>query len=104
MFAWPGRGIYTGRPRGVFSAGSEEPNAIVQVRWPSGVSEPSLRATVVEIADGMDAWSLAGRGRLEGEDRGRFDRKYVHVDVARRLARASRAGRAAAARRRRRSP
>ena len=39
-----GHGIYTGRPRGVFSAGSEEPNAIVQVRWPNGVSEPSLRA------------------------------------------------------------
>ena len=61
-----GRGIYTGRPRGVFTAGSEEPNAIVQVRWPSGTAEPSLRATVVEIADGLEAWSLAGRGRLEG--------------------------------------
>ena len=90
-----GRGIYTGRSRGVFSAGSEEPNAIVQVRWPSGVSEPSLRATVVEIADGMDAWSLAGRGRLEGEDRGRFDRKYVHVDVL--VIGAGLAGRAATA-------
>src|SRR6187431_1220862 len=76
-----GRGIYTGRPRGVFTAGPEEPNAIVQVRWPNGTSEPSLRATVVEIADGMEAWSLAGRGRLDGEDHGRFDRKYVHVET-----------------------
>ena len=76
-----GHGIYSGRPRGVFSAGSEEPNAIVQVRWPNGTSEPSLRATVVEIADGLDAWSLAGRGRLEGEDRGRFDKRYVHVET-----------------------
>ena len=76
-----GHGIYTGRRRGVFSAGSEEPNAIVQVRWPSGTSEPSLRATVVEIADGLEAWSLAGRGRLEGADRGRFDTKYIHVDT-----------------------
>ena len=91
-----GRGIYTGRPRGVFSAGSEEPNAIVQVRWPSGTSEPSLRATVVEIADGMEAWSLAGRGRLEGEDRGRFDRKYVHVETL--VVGGGTAGRAAAAR------
>ena len=33
-----GRGIYTGRPRGVFTAGSEEPNALVQVRWPSGTA------------------------------------------------------------------
>ena len=76
-----GRGIYTGRPRGVFAAGPEEPNALVQVRWPSGTTEPSLRATVVEIADGMEAWSLAGRGRLEERGRGRFDKKYVHVDV-----------------------
>ena len=90
-----GRGIYTGRPRGVFTAGSEEPNAIVQVRWPSGTSEPSLRATVVEIADGMEAWSLAGRGRLEGEDRGRFDRKYVHVETL--VVGGGAAGRAAAA-------
>ena len=90
-----GHGIYSGRPRGVFSAGSEEPNAIVQVRWPNGMSEPSLRATVVEIADGMDAWSLAGRGRLDGEDRGRFDRKYVHVETL--VVGGGAAGRAAAA-------
>ena len=76
-----GRGVYTGRPRGVFTAGPEEPNAIVQVRWPNGTSEPSVRATVVEIAEGMEARSLAGRGRLEGEDRGRFDKKYVHVET-----------------------
>jgi sarcosine oxidase, subunit alpha len=76
-----GHGIYTGRPRGVFTAGPEEPNALVQVRWPNGTAEPSLRATVVEIADGMEAWSLAGRGRLDGEDRGRFDKRYVHVET-----------------------
>ena len=76
-----GRGIYTGRPRGVLTAGADEPNAIVQVRWPNGTSEPSLRATVVEIADGMEAWSLRGRGRLDGEDRGRFDKKWVHVET-----------------------
>ena len=79
----------------MFSAGSEEPNAIVQVRWPNGMSEPSLRATVVEIADGMEAWSLAGRGRLEGEDRGRFDRKYIHVETL--VVGGGTAGRAAAA-------
>jgi sarcosine oxidase, subunit alpha len=90
-----GRGIYTGRPRGVFTAGPEEPNALVQVRWPSGTSEPSLRATVVEIADGMEAWSLAGRGRLAEHALGRFDRKYMHVDVL--VIGAGTAGRAAAA-------
>ena len=41
------RGIGTGRPRGVFSAGVEEPNAFVQVD--SGGSEPMLRATQVEL-------------------------------------------------------
>jgi sarcosine oxidase subunit alpha len=91
-----GRGIYTGRPRGVFTAGSEEPNALVEVRWPNGTSEPSLRATVVEIADGLEAWSLVGRGRLAGEDRGRFDRKYVHVETL--VIGGGDAGRAAAAR------
>ena len=88
-------GIYTGRPRGVFTAGPDEPNAIVQVRWPNGTSEPSLRATVVEIADGMEAWSLAGRGRLADVDHGRFDKKYVHVETL--VVGGGSAGRAAAA-------
>jgi sarcosine oxidase, subunit alpha len=91
-----GRGIYTGRPRGVFTAGPEEPNAIVQVRWPGGTSEPSVRATVVEIADGMEVRSLRGRGRLEGDDRGRFDRKYLHVETL--VIGGGPAGRSAAAR------
>ena len=47
---WPtgirvvGRSIYHDRPRGVVSAGPEEPNALVQVTWPSGVSEPMVNA------------------------------------------------------------
>ena len=40
-----GRGIYTGRPRGIMSAGPEESNAFVHVQWPWGWSEPMLRAT-----------------------------------------------------------
>jgi sarcosine oxidase subunit alpha len=77
-----GRGIYTGRPRGVFTAGSEEPNAVVQVEWPDGASEPMLRATVVEVEEGMRVRSLAGRGRLETtDDPGRFDKRYRHVEV-----------------------
>ena len=77
-----GRGIYTGRPRGIFTAGPEEPNALVQVDWPNGASEPMLRATVVEIVDGLVAHALAGRGRLvEGTDNGRFDKRYRHVEV-----------------------
>jgi len=37
-----------GRPRGVFSAGVEEPNALVQIG-----PEPMLRATQVELVDGF---------------------------------------------------
>jgi len=49
-----------GRPRGIFSAGIEEPNALVQVG-----NETMLRATQVELVDGLEAIGLNGRGRLE---------------------------------------
>ncbi|TMD86692.1 MAG: FAD-dependent oxidoreductase, partial [Chloroflexi bacterium] len=48
-----------GRPRGIFSAGVEEPNALVQVG-----SETMLRATQVELVEGIEAFGLNGRGRL----------------------------------------
>ena len=81
-----GRGIHTGRPRGVLTAGPEEPNALVQVDRPDGISEPLLRATTVEAADGLIVRSLAGRGRITapgggGHDAARFDRRYGHVEV-----------------------
>jgi sarcosine oxidase subunit alpha len=78
-----GYGIETGRPRGIFSAGSEEPNALVEVRT-GGHTEILLRATQVELVDGLAARSLGGRGRLppvESNDPGRFDHRYVHCDV-----------------------
>ena len=72
-----GRGIQTGRPRGIFSAGPEEPNALVQVG-----NEPMLRATQVELAEGLVAESLAGKGRLiDAPDTGRFDKRYIHCEV-----------------------
>ncbi|MBA2700817.1 MAG: (2Fe-2S)-binding protein [Chloroflexi bacterium] len=94
-----GRSIYHDRPRGIVAAGPEEPNALVQVAWPSGASEPMLRATTVALEDGLRAWSLAGHGRLEtvdgGIDAGRFDSRHAHVEVL--VIGAGRAGRAAAA-------
>ena len=90
-----GRGAETQRPRGIFSAGVEEPNALLQVTWPSGASEPLLRATVVEIVQGLAATSLAGRGRLVSADDGRFDKRYVHVEEL--IVGGGRSGRAAAA-------
>ena len=66
-----------GRPRGIFSAGIEEPNALVQIG-----QEPMLRATQVELVDGLDAIGLNGKGRLSAEpDTGRFDKVYAHCEV-----------------------
>ena len=70
-----------GRLRGIFSAGVEEPNALVQVGGGTG-SEPMLRATQVELYDGLVAESLNGRGRLSPEpDVGRYDKVFAHCDV-----------------------
>ena len=52
-----GRSFKYHRPRGLFGAGSEEPNAIVQVE--SGARTlPNLRATQVELYDGLTADSV----------------------------------------------
>src|SRR5437763_9561582 len=61
------------RPRGVFTAGVEEPNALVQVG-----RETMLRATQVELVDGLAASGLNGRGRLSAEaEAARFDKLYA---------------------------
>ncbi|MCP4183504.1 MAG: sarcosine oxidase subunit alpha family protein [Hyphomicrobiales bacterium] len=59
-----GRSFKYHRPRGIFSAGSEEPNAMVQLR--SGAYlEPNTKATVVELFEGLSATSQNHRGSLE---------------------------------------
>src|SRR2546426_6891841 len=66
-----------GRPRGVFSAGIEEPNALVQVG-----NDTMLRATQVELVDGLEAIGLNGRGRLSSDpDDRRYDKVYAHCEV-----------------------
>ncbi|MFZ5692973.1 MAG: sarcosine oxidase subunit alpha family protein [Pseudomonadota bacterium] len=51
-----GRSFKYHRPRGILSAGSEEPNALVELR--SGARrEPNTRATTIELYDGLDATS-----------------------------------------------
>lgn len=45
------------RPRGVLSAGHEEPNALVQLER-GAFTEPNRRATEVELYEGLDAWSV----------------------------------------------
>jgi heterotetrameric sarcosine oxidase alpha subunit len=49
-----GRSFKYHRPRGPISSGSEEPNAIVELRT-GGRQEPNTRATVAELYDGLTA-------------------------------------------------
>ena len=58
-----GRSFKYHRPRGVFSAGVEEPNALVGIgRGPH--HEPNVRATVAELHQGLVATSQNRRGSL----------------------------------------
>ncbi|GGX20341.1 sarcosine oxidase subunit alpha family protein [Streptomyces chartreusis] len=75
-----GTSIKLGRPRGIFSAGVEEPNAVVQIEEP--FPEPMLPATTVELYDGLVASSLTGQGRLATEpDPARYDAVHAHCDL-----------------------
>jgi sarcosine oxidase subunit alpha len=51
-----GRSFKYHRPRGIFGAGSDEPNALVELR-PGARREPNSRATTVELFDGLQAES-----------------------------------------------
>src|SRR5665213_1335808 len=52
-----GRSFKYHRPRGILAAGAEEPNALVTVDRGGGREAPNLRATQVEIHDGLRAAS-----------------------------------------------
>ena len=52
-----GRSFKYHRPRGVLAAGSEEPNALVTVIRDDARRAPNLRATQVELYDGLVATS-----------------------------------------------
>ncbi|HEY6927635.1 MAG TPA: 2Fe-2S iron-sulfur cluster-binding protein, partial [Steroidobacteraceae bacterium] len=52
-----GRSFKYHRPRGILSAGAEEPNALVGVRRDDARYTPNLRATQVEIYEGLEAHS-----------------------------------------------
>ncbi len=67
-----GRSFKYHRPRGVYAAGPEEPNALVRLRL-GARAEPNTRATLIELFDGLvaesqnrwpslrfDAWALNG--------------------------------------------
>ncbi len=52
-----GRSFKYHRPRGIMSCGSEEPNAICQISDKNDLTEPNVRATELEIYDGLEAFS-----------------------------------------------
>lgn len=58
-----GRSFKYHRPRGIFSAGSEEPNALMEV-GEGAYQEPNTRATVTQLYDGLVANSQNHRGPL----------------------------------------
>jgi sarcosine oxidase subunit alpha len=51
-----GRSFKYHRPRGIYAAGAEEPNALIQLRTGSR-TEPNTRATQIELYDGLVAES-----------------------------------------------
>ncbi|MGV1013431.1 MAG: sarcosine oxidase subunit alpha family protein [Methyloceanibacter sp.] len=51
-----GRSFKYHRPRGILTAGSEEPNALVELRT-GARREPNTRATTIELYEGLDAAS-----------------------------------------------
>ena len=52
-----GRSFKYHRPRGIMTCGSEEPNAIVQIGNDPSFTEPNVRATEIEIYEGLEASS-----------------------------------------------
>lgn len=52
-----GRSFKYHRPRGVLSAGAEEPNALVAIHRDAARKTPNVRATVQELYDGLQAYS-----------------------------------------------
>ncbi|WP_243793622.1 FAD-dependent oxidoreductase [Saccharopolyspora gloriosae] len=69
---------YLGRPRGIVTADSGEPNALVQVL---DAPEPMVPATEVELRDGLAALSLSGVGRADPGGEQRCEKRYRHADV-----------------------
>ena len=52
-----GRSFKYHRPRGILTSGVEEPNALVQIVKDEGKTDPNLRATEIEIYEGLNATS-----------------------------------------------
>ncbi|RIK15792.1 MAG: ferredoxin, partial [Acidobacteria bacterium] len=75
-----GDSIYRRRPRGVLTAGVDEPNAYVRVHGPEGrTNESMLPATQVEARDGLEVTLEDGIGVLDPTpDTALYDAVNVH--------------------------
>ncbi|WP_222184568.1 sarcosine oxidase subunit alpha [Geminicoccus harenae] len=71
-----GRSFKYHRPRGFLSAGSEEPNGLVQLEMGGGRTDPNFKATQIELFDGLVAESQNRKGSL------RYDRNAVNDRLA----------------------
>ena len=79
-----GRSFKYHRPRGVLTAGSEEPNALVEV-LDEGQQSPNTRATTQEIHDGLAANSQNRWPSLRWDVMAINDLASPFLDVAARL-------------------
>jgi sarcosine oxidase subunit alpha len=69
-----------GRPRGIMTAGPEEPNAFVEVSEPW--FDPIVAATMVELVDGLVAEPRAGVGQLTLRSTSpAAQRRHAHVET-----------------------
>ncbi|PRC91970.1 sarcosine oxidase subunit alpha family protein [Solimicrobium silvestre] len=71
-----GRSFKYGRPRGIVGHGAEEPNALIQLEK-GAVTTPNVKATQVELYEGLNAFSTTGWPSLN------FDVKSVMGRAAR---------------------
>lgn len=79
-----GPSLYRARPRGILTAGIEEPNALLHLEptAPDTPAESMLPATTLEATDGMRARWLQGMGVLDPlGDEEVYEHRHVHTDV-----------------------
>ena len=75
-----GRSFKYHRPRGPISAGSDEPNALVELRT-GARQEPNTRATVAELFDGLSAQSQNRWPSLAFDALAINDDKQHHIEL-----------------------
>src|SRR6185503_11568485 len=68
-----GRSFKYHRPRGIYTAGPEEPNAILDLRH-GARHDPNVRATLEPLADGMELRSIHASGTAENDRLAFLDR------------------------------